>query len=159
MPTPTKPKTVQAHTLKYPEAIVWTLVPRKKTKQPNLDPDAPPTDRARNRSLLFNDLLDAKAQKFTPRHPDAALLSQSHHLHTNHDFVRPLRNRGKFYDHEESLEHGAAEHLQLQTPKSIRRNNPDVTPGWKNHYSLGQLAGWKTRPPVIGNIPGKTATN
>jgi len=31
------------------------------------DPDMPPADRAKNRSLFFDDLLDARAREFKPR--------------------------------------------------------------------------------------------
>jgi type I restriction enzyme R subunit len=74
------------------------------------DPDVPPADRAKNRSLFFDDLLDAKLREFNPRYAEAegALLGQFRHLHTdiygNREFVEHLRNRGKFFDHEEKRE-------------------------------------------------------
>ena len=72
-------------------------------------------------SLFFDDLLDAnppsprgygvaKVREFNPRYAESkgALLGQFRHLHTdiygNRQFVEHLRNRGKFFDHEETCE-------------------------------------------------------
>ncbi len=61
-------------------------------------------------SLFFDDLLYAKVWEFNPRYFDAegTLLGQFRHLHTdiygNREFVEHLRNRGKFFDHEEKRE-------------------------------------------------------
>lgn len=49
-------------------------------------------------------------REFNPRYADAegALFGQFHHLkndiHGNRDFTEHLRNRGKFFDHQESRE-------------------------------------------------------
>ena len=42
------------------------------------DPEVAPADSARNRSLFFDDLLDAKVREFNPRYVEAegALLGQ-----------------------------------------------------------------------------------
>ncbi len=64
MPAPSEQKTVQARILAYAEAIGWTFVPREKAEQRRgFDPAVPPADRAKNRSLFFNDLLDSKIGK------------------------------------------------------------------------------------------------
>jgi len=69
-----------------------------------------PRDRAKSRSLFFDDLLDTKVREFNPRYTDAvgALPSKFRHLHTdiygNREFLDHLRNRGKFFDHEEKRE-------------------------------------------------------
>ena len=79
MPTPTEHKTVQARILAYAQDIGWTFVPREEAEQRRgFDPDAPPKDRARGRSLFFDDLLDAKVRLFNPRYAEAegALLGQ-----------------------------------------------------------------------------------
>jgi type I restriction enzyme R subunit len=49
------------------------------------DPDVPAADRAKNRSLFFDDLLNAKVREFNPRYADAecALLGQFRYLHAN----------------------------------------------------------------------------
>ena len=49
------------------------------------DPAVPPADRAKNRSLFFDDLLDAKLREFNPRYAEGlgALLGQFRHLHTD----------------------------------------------------------------------------
>ena len=108
---PGEHKTVQARILEYAEAIGWTIVSREEAEQRRgFDPEAPPADRAKNRSLFFDDLLDAKALEFNPRYAEAegALLGQFRHLHPdiygNREFVERLRNRGKFFDQEESRE-------------------------------------------------------
>ncbi|MDF1659830.1 MAG: hypothetical protein P1U58_19610 [Verrucomicrobiales bacterium] len=49
---------MQARILEYTEAIGWTIVPREEAeRRRGFDPEVPPTDRARNRSLFFADLL------------------------------------------------------------------------------------------------------
>ncbi|GJL83257.1 MAG: hypothetical protein DHS20C01_28910 [marine bacterium B5-7] len=100
MPTPGEHKTVQARILEYAEAIGWTVVGREEAEQRRgFDPDVPPADRAKNRSLFFDDLLDAKVREFNPRYFDAegALLRSFRHLHTdihgNRGFIEHLRNR------------------------------------------------------------------
>jgi type I restriction enzyme R subunit len=103
MPTPGEHKTVQSRILGYAEAIGWTFVSREEAEQRRgFDPEVPPADRAKNRSLFVDDLLDAKLREFNPRYAEAegALLGQFRHLHTdiygNREFVEQLRNRGKF---------------------------------------------------------------
>jgi type I restriction enzyme R subunit len=86
MPSPGEHKTVQARILEYAEAIGWTIVSREEAEQRRgFDPDVPPADRARNGSLFFGDLLDAKVREFNPRYAEAggALLGQFRHLHTD----------------------------------------------------------------------------
>ena len=111
MPTPGEHKTVQARILEYAEAIGWTIVSREKAEHlRGFDPEVPPFDRAKSRFLFFDDLLDAKVREFSPRYTDAegALLGQFRHLHTdiysNRNFADHLRNRGKYFDHEEKRE-------------------------------------------------------
>ncbi|MFT5027933.1 MAG: type I restriction enzyme R subunit [Candidatus Binatia bacterium] len=116
MPTPGEHKTVQARILACAEAIGWTLVSREVAEQRRA---GFPTRRdgenaGRNAraplSLFFDDLLDAKVRTFNPRYAEAegALLGQFRHLQTdiygNREFVEHLRNRGKFFDHEEKRE-------------------------------------------------------
>ena len=136
MPTPGEHKTVQARILEYAEAIGWPLVSREEAEQRRgFDPDVPPADRARNRSLFFDDLLDAKLREFNPRYAEAegALLGQFRHLHTdiygNRDFVEHLRNRGKFFDHEEKRERD----LMLIDYDDPARNVYEVTDEWAFH--------------------------
>ncbi len=69
MSTPGEHKTVQARILVYAEAIGWKIVCREEAElRRGLDPDVRPADRAKNRSLLFDDLLDAKMREFNPRY-------------------------------------------------------------------------------------------
>jgi type I restriction enzyme R subunit len=97
MSKPGEHKTVQARILAYAEAIGWTIVTREEAEQRRgFDPDVPPADRARNRSLFFDDLLDANppsprgygvagVREFNPRYAEAegALLGRLRHLHTD----------------------------------------------------------------------------
>jgi type I restriction enzyme R subunit len=86
MPTPGEHKTVQARILAYAEAIGWTLVSREEAEQRRVfDSDVTPIDRAKNRSLFFDDLLDAKVREFNPRYTEAegALRGKFRHLHTD----------------------------------------------------------------------------
>ena len=136
MPTPGEHKTVQARILEYAEAIGWTTVSREEAEQRRgFDPEVPPADRARNRSLFFDDLLDAKVREFNPRYAEAegALLGQFRHLHTdiygNREFVEHLRNRGKFFDHEEKRERD----LILIDYDDPSRNVYEVTEEWAFH--------------------------
>ena len=136
MPTPGEHKTVQARILGYAEAIGWTFVSREEAEQRRgFDPQVPPADRAKNRSLFFDDLLDAKLREFNPRYAEAegALLGAFRHLHTdiygNREFVEHLRNRGKFFDHEEKRERD----LILVDYDDPARNVFEVTEEWAFH--------------------------
>nr|WP_235826635.1 HsdR family type I site-specific deoxyribonuclease [Acidithiobacillus ferridurans] len=136
MPTPSEHKTVQARILVYAEAVGWTFVSREEAEQRRgFDPEAPPADRARNRSLFFDDLLDVKLREFNPRYAEAegALLGAFRHLHTdiygNREFVEHLRNRGKFFDHEEKRERD----LMLIAYDDPARNVYEVTEEWAFH--------------------------
>ncbi len=111
MPKPGEHKTVQARILKYANEIGWTVVPREEAElRRGFDPEAGPKDRAKGASLFFDDLLDTKVRAFNPRYSEAegALLGKFRHLHAdiygNREFVDHLRNRGKFFDHEEKRE-------------------------------------------------------
>ncbi|MDX2219551.1 MAG: HsdR family type I site-specific deoxyribonuclease [Burkholderiales bacterium] len=136
MPAPGEHKTVQARILEYAEAIGWVIVSREEAeRRRGFDPEAPPADRAKNRSLFFDDLLGAKVREFNPRYAEAdgALLGQFRHLHTdiygNREFVEHLRNRGKFFDHEEKRERD----LILIDYDDPTRNVFEVTEEWAFH--------------------------
>ena len=99
------------------------------------DSVVPVEDRARGRSLFFDDLLDAKVRVFNPCYYEAegALLGQFRHLHSdiygNREFVDFLRNRGKFFDHEEKRERD----LILIDYEDQVRNVYEVTEEWAFH--------------------------
>lgn len=142
MPTPGEHKTVQSRILAYAEAIGWTFVSRDEAEQRRgFDPAVPPADRAKNRSLFFDDLLDAKVREFNPRYAEAegALLGQFRHLHANiygnREFALHLRNRGKFFDHEERRERDLIliDYGDITTPPARRRNVHEVTEEWAFH--------------------------
>jgi type I restriction enzyme R subunit len=133
---PGEHKTVQTRILGYAEVIGWTIVSREEAeRRRGFDPEVPPADRAKNRSLFFDDLLDAKLREFNPRYAEAegALLGQFRHLHTdiygNREFVEHLRNRGKFFDHEEKRERD----LILIDYDDPVRNVYEVTEEWAFH--------------------------
>ncbi|MFN9619742.1 MAG: type I restriction endonuclease [Synechococcaceae cyanobacterium] len=142
MPTPGEHKTVQARILAYAEAIGWTVVSRQEAeRRRGFDPTAPAEERARNRSLFFDDLFDAQLRRFNPRYAEAegALLGQWRHLpasiHGNREFVDLLRNRGKFFDHEEKRERDLLliDYDDSQRPPEQRRNRYEVTEEWAYH--------------------------
>gem|GEM_PF-706945 len=116
---PGEHKTVQSRILAYAQAIGWTFVPREESEQRRGGTPAPLGAKSGGSggwktpaplSLFFDDLLDAKVRQFNPRYAEAegALLGTFRHLHTdvygNREFVEHLRNRGKFFDHEEKRE-------------------------------------------------------
>ena len=111
MPKPSEHRTVQARILKYADETGWTSVPREEAeRRRGFDPEAAPKDRTKGVSLFFDDLLDAKVREFNPRYTEAegALLGKFRHFHPdiygNREFVDHLRNRGKFFDHDENRE-------------------------------------------------------
>ena len=136
MLTPSEHKTVQARILAYAQEIGWTFVPREEAeRRRGFDPDVPPADRAKNRTLFFEGLLDAKVREFNPRYAEAegALPGKFRHLHIdiygNREFVEHLRNRGKFFDHEEKRERD----LVLIDYDDPARNVFEVTEEWAFH--------------------------
>ena len=143
MPTPGEHKTVQARILAYAQEIGWTIVSREEAeRRRGFDPEVLPAERARNRTLFFDDLLDAKVRGFNPRYAEAegALPGKFRHLHSdiygNREFLDYLRNRGKSYDHEEKRERDLIlidyeENLSL--PKEKWRNTYEVTEEWAYH--------------------------
>ncbi len=136
MPIPSEHKTVQARILAYAQNVGWTVVPREEAeRRRGFDPELPSVERARNLSLFFDDLFDAKVREFNPCYSEAegALLGQFRHLHAdiygNREFVEHLRNRGKFFDHEENRERD----LILIDYDEPARNVYEVTEEWAFH--------------------------
>ena len=121
-------KPVQARILASAEAIGWTFVSREEAEQRRGGASAP-------LSLFFDDLLDAKVREFNPRYAEAQglLLGQFRHLHAdiygNREFVEHLRNRGKFFDADESRERD----LILIDYEDPTRNVYEVTEEWAFH--------------------------
>ena len=136
MPTPSEHKTVQACILAYAQEIGWAIVPRKEAEQRRGSaPIKNEKSGIRNSSLFFDDLLDAKVREFNPRYAEAegALLGQFRRLpssiYGNREFVEHLRNRGKFFDHEEKRERD----LILIDYDEPGRNVYEVTEEWAFH--------------------------
>ncbi len=68
MPTPSEHKTVQARIFAYAKAIDWTVVSRDEAeRRRGFCSDALPIDRAKGRSLFFDDLLDIEVREFNLR--------------------------------------------------------------------------------------------
>lgn len=111
MLTPGEHKTVQARILAYAQELGWAVVPREEAeRRRGFDAEAHGSEKARNASLFFDDVLDAQVRRFNPHYTDApgALPAQLRLLHTdihgNREFLAHLRNQGKFVDHAESRE-------------------------------------------------------
>jgi type I restriction enzyme, R subunit len=132
MSKPSEHKTVQARILAYAQEIGWTLVSREEAElrrgKTKGGQECPP-------SLFFEDLLHAKVREFNPRYAEAegALPGKFRHLHTdiygNREFVEHLRNRGKFFDHEEKRERD----LILIDYEQPERNVYEVTEEFAYH--------------------------
>ena len=146
MPKPSEHKSVQSRILAYPEAIGWTLVSREDAEKrragfptrrlPCADGEKSPPSPARTpSSLFFPSLLDTKVREFNPRYtdPGGALLTRFRHLHPdihgNREFLEHLRNRGKFFDHDENRERD----LILIDYDNPARNVYEVTEEWAFH--------------------------
>ena len=136
MSKPVEHKTVQARILAYAQEIGWSFVSREEAeRRRGFDPAASPEDRAKNRTLFFDDLLDAKVREFNPRYAEAegSLLGKFRHLHSdiygNREFLDHLRNKGKFFDHEKNRERD----LILIDYENPSRNSYEVTEEWAYH--------------------------
>jgi len=136
MSKPGEHKTVQARILAYAEAIGWTIVSREEAeRRRGVERMKDEGGRMNGGSLFFDDLLDTKVREFNPRYAEAdgALLGQFRHLNTdiygNREFVEHLRNRGKFFDHEEKRERD----LILIDYDNPARNVYEVTEEWAFH--------------------------
>jgi type I restriction enzyme R subunit len=72
MSAPSDHKTVQARILAYVEDIGWTYVSRDEAEQRRgFDPDIPEAERAKNRSMFFDDALEAQVRAFNPLYTEA----------------------------------------------------------------------------------------
>jgi type I restriction enzyme R subunit len=132
MPTPSEHKSVQARIMAYAQETGWTFVSREEAEARRgkaVDSDKVPP------SLYFHDLLATKVREFNPRYAEAegALLGQFRHLHAdiygNREFLELLRNRGKFFDHEENRERD----LILLDYDDPANNVYEVTEEWAYH--------------------------
>ncbi len=77
---PGEHKTVQSRILAYAQAIGWTLVPREEAeRRRGFDPDAPPKERAKNRSLFFDHLVKSIERKAQDESDDPYLIAMAEH--------------------------------------------------------------------------------
>ncbi len=133
---PGEHKTVQARILKYAKDVGWTVLSRGEAEQRRrFDPDMPRKERAKGRTLFFDDLLEAKVREFNPRYAETKgeLISKLENFQTNiygnREFVNYLRNRGKFFDQEENRERDLIL-IDYDNPES---NVFEVTEEWAFH--------------------------
>jgi len=152
MSKPGEHKTVQARILAYSQEMGWVFVSREEAEtRRGFNPELPRADQAKNRSLFFDDLLDAKVREFNPCYAEAegALLGKFRHLNTdiygNRDFVAHLRNQGKYFDAEENRERD----LILIDYEHPERNVYEVTEEWAYHNGR-----YGTREDVVFLING-----
>jgi type I restriction enzyme R subunit len=125
----------------HAQEIGWSFVPREEAEERRAGFPTRQSGEIAGRnahaplSLFFDDLLDAKVREFNPRYTEAegALLGQFRHFHSdiygNRDFVEHLRNRGKFFDHEEKRERD----LILIDYVEPANNVYEVTEEWAFH--------------------------
>jgi type I restriction enzyme R subunit len=154
MSKPTEHKTVQARILAYAEAIGWTIVYREEAeRRRGVERMKDEAGRMKGGSLFFDDLLDAKVREFNPRYAEAKGVPHARErfrqlhadIYGNREFVEHLRNRGKFFDHEEKRERD----LILIDYDDPARNVYEVTEEWAFHN--GQYG---TREDVVFLING-----
>jgi type I restriction enzyme R subunit len=141
MPTPSEHKTIQTRILVYAEAVGWSFVSREEAEKRRGGIPAPLRKKDGDRnvpaplSFFFDELLDTKVREFNPCYAEAegALIEQFRHLHGdiygNREFIGHLRNRGKFFDHEEKRERD----LILIDYDDPSRNVYEVTEEWAFH--------------------------
>ncbi len=129
-------KTVQGRILAYAQEIGWSFVSREKAeRRRGVERMKDEGGVIKGGSLIFDDLLDAKVREFNPRYAEVegVLPSKLRHLHTdiygNREFLDHLRNRGKFFDHEENRERD----LILIDYENPSRNTYEVTEEWAYH--------------------------
>ena len=110
--TPTEHKTVQARILKYAQEIGWRFVPRAEAEaRRGFDANGVTAEeRARTASLFFGDLLYEQTRAFNPKYGASCgaltgeLLRLNAGISGNRDFLKYLRNQGKFFHAEENRE-------------------------------------------------------
>ena len=156
MPTPSEHKTVQARILAYAQELGWAVVPREEAeRRRGFDAEAHGSERARNASLFFDDVLDTQVRRFNPRYTDApgALPAQLRLLHTdiygNREFLAYLRNQGKFFDHEENRERDLVliDYSAIGGPSVGGAPSVGGPPGPPQSAGAGRVSGGPGGPP------------
>jgi len=100
---PGEHKTVQAQILKYAQEIGWKFVPRAEAEERRGFNAVGATAVARTASLFFSDLLHAQVREFNPKYKGTtgALIGEFQRLSVdiagNREFLKYLRNQGKFF--------------------------------------------------------------
>ena len=103
-----------------------------------LDPYAPPKERAKDRPPFFDDVLDAKAQKFNLRYAvaEGTLLSQFRHLHTDINGISALMIECKNTNRGEAIAFGVSgsqilrQGVAISMKASSMRNGGGLSPNW-----------------------------
>lgn len=111
MPTPSEHRTVQARILTYAQEIGWTFVSREEAeRRRGFLTQASGSERARNASLFFEEVLDAQVRRFNPlyREQPGVLAGRLSRLQLtiqgNREFLGFLRNQGTYFDPGEQRE-------------------------------------------------------
>lgn len=151
MSTPGEHKTVQARILAYAQEMGWSFVSREEAERRRAPSpegyggtggNSSTAEHVKRLSLFFDDLLDAKVREFNPRYSEKGRCPAAagfRHLHAdiygNREFVEHLRNRGKFFDHEEKRERDLIliHYDDITATPARRRNVYEVTEEWAFH--------------------------
>lgn len=154
MPKPGEHKTVQSRILQYANECGWTVVSRKDAEERRgFDHSKPPKEQAKGVSLFFDDTLEAKVRAFNSQYAeeDGALVSKFNLLqkdiYGNQEFVEYLRNRGKYWDHEENRERD----LKLINYVGFDKNTFEVTEEFA--YNNGHYGNREDVVFLINGIP------
>ncbi|MCB0773884.1 MAG: DEAD/DEAH box helicase family protein, partial [Flavobacteriales bacterium] len=144
----------QARILAYARELGWALVPREEAeRRRGFDAEAHGSERARNASLFFEELLHAQVRRFNPLYAEApgALPGKLRHLHAdiygNREFLAHLRNQGKFFDHEENRERD----LVLIDYSAIGGPSVGGAPAPPQSAGAGRVSGGPGGPPPQDN--------
>jgi type I restriction enzyme R subunit len=159
MPKPGEHKTVQARILRYAQDIGWTYVPRAEAEnRRGFDPvGSTPEERARTAAPFFGDVLHSQVCVFNPKYKEAegALVGDLERLtadiYGNRDFLKYLRNQGKFYSAEDrrELDLIVVDYDDVSRPREKRRNVYEVTEEFYSHNGR-----YGTREDVVFLING-----
>ena len=108
-------ETVQTCILEYVKAIGWTPLSREEAEQRRGFDPVQPKDRAKGRSLFFNNSLDAKVWEFNPCYAETegALPGQFRHLHTDINGIPMLVSEYKNADKDKAITLGMGGSLVL----------------------------------------------
>ena len=136
MPKPGEHKTVQKRILEYAQEIGWTLLTQTEAEDKRgFDRSLPPKEAVKAASLFFEDELFNKVTEFNPKYTDtketlvANLRSFAADIYGNQEFLKHLRNNGKYFVADESreLDLQLVDYGDIDRKPEDRRNTYHVT--------------------------------